>query len=77
MAATIQFATEADIPELLQLRLSVDADQGSAFRQRPLEHNDQRQERRAMAEIVSSTDRAAAWADHWHTEDGDQEAVGN
>jgi GNAT superfamily N-acetyltransferase len=31
MAVTAQFATEADIPELLQLRLSVDADQARRF----------------------------------------------
>lgn len=31
MAMTIQLATEADIPELLQLRLSVDADQALRF----------------------------------------------
>jgi GNAT superfamily N-acetyltransferase len=31
MAVTVQFATEADIPELLQLRLSVDADQARRF----------------------------------------------
>lgn len=31
MAVTVEFATEADIPELLQLRLSVDADQARRF----------------------------------------------
>ena len=31
MAATVQFATEADIPELLLLRLAVDADQARRF----------------------------------------------